>query len=65
MRSTAHFLQITHEEAAMALCTITGSMRSISGAGAAGDWAIPAYPGMVAPDGCAEVEAVEWPEILG
>ncbi|WP_374290238.1 hypothetical protein [Paenirhodobacter enshiensis] len=45
----------------MALCTITGSMRSISGAeAAAGDWAIPAYPGMTAPEGCAEVDAVEW-----
>lgn len=54
------FLQITHEEAAMALCAITGSVRSISGAEAAGDWAIPAYPGMAAPEGCREVEAVEW-----
>ncbi len=32
---------------------------------AAGDWAIPAYPGMAAPDGCAEVAAVEWPEVDG
>lgn len=44
----------------MALCAITGSVRSISGAEAAGDWAIPAYPGMAAPEGCREVEAVEW-----
>ncbi|KFI25148.1 hypothetical protein [Paenirhodobacter enshiensis] len=26
----------------------------------AGDWAIPAYPGMTAPEGCREVAAVEW-----
>lgn len=29
---------------------------------ASGDWAIPAYPGMAAPDGCTEVDSVEWPE---
>jgi hypothetical protein len=28
----------------------------------AGVWAIPAYPGMDVPAGCAEVEAVEWLE---
>ncbi len=31
----------------------------------AGDWAIPAYPGMTAPEGCTEVAAVEWPEVDG
>ncbi len=29
----------------------------------AGAWAIPAYPGMAAPEGCAEVAAVEWPDV--
>lgn len=28
----------------------------------AGVWAIHAYPDMVCPDGCTEVETVEWPE---
>lgn len=27
-----------------------------------GRWAIPAYPGMAAPEGCTETETVEWPE---
>lgn len=29
---------------------------------AAGAWAIIAYPGMAAPEGCREAEAVEWPD---
>ncbi|WP_442773547.1 hypothetical protein [Paenirhodobacter enshiensis] len=29
----------------------------------AGDWAILAYPGMPVLEGCAEVAAVEWPEV--
>lgn len=27
-----------------------------------GEWAIPAYPGMAAPEGCTEAENVEWPD---